>query len=102
MHITQTKVQVLDLKCVTVDSTANGKTLAELGVTVVPHVREVDLTNVGDKDIYVGSNEEAATTNSFVLVTLMSVNFRITSAAAKRLKFYCESSSRMNVRQMGD
>jgi hypothetical protein len=91
--------EVLVLSKVTVDATAGGKTLAELGLTLNSLTRSVSLQAV-DGDIYVARG--AATTDSFVLLNKGSVELKCLAITAKKLQFLSGGSVKMNVLELGE
>ena len=96
------KIEIAEFGCSTVSYKSGGRSLAELGITLVPGIRHIAFTNVGDNTIYVGL--DTADGNSYRLVPFTGMTLRIRANMASRLRFYCGliQSSVMNIQQEGD
>lgn len=95
-----TKVEVFQPDRVTVDNTAGGQTLEQLGIVLDKHIRQIDVMNVGNVNIYVANG--AADANSYLLLPTGSVTLKLTRNAARLAQFYCATTSDLNVLQSGD
>lgn len=91
--------EALVLSKVTVDNTAGGKTLAELGLTLGADTRSVSVQPLNGT-VYVNLGD--ATTSSFELPSTGSIELKVLAMTAKKLRFYAASNVRMNVLQLGD
>lgn len=98
--MSKTKVEVFQPDNVEVDATVGGQTLAQLGIMVDNKVKKVDVQNVGDAYIYMANG--AADANSYALLPGGSVLVRLTYHAIQTARFFCATTSDLNVLQSGD
>jgi hypothetical protein len=93
------QAEVLALSKVTVDSTAGGKTLTQLGLTLDPGARRVSLQAVNGT-IYV--SQTLAATNSFEIMPTGAITLKVLALTAAKLKFYAAANVKMNILQLGE
>lgn len=93
-----TPSEVLELNRVSVDNTANGKTLAQLGLVLNPHANSVSLMNMGADNIYIAKADVA--TKGYILIAYSGVILHVAVSSVRLLFFYTPvAATDMNVQQ---
>lgn len=97
------QTEALSIYKVVVDSTAGGRLLSEMAVDLEldPRAHRISLQAVNG-DIYVSQPDGLATVASFVLLNKGATTLDTTLLQVKRLRFYAEALTYMNVLQQGD